>query len=145
MKYLVITVRFLSDRYHGRTENGREPEWPPSPLRLYQAVVAGVAPRWHDSSLRDEELPALEWFQSLAPPQIIAPESCRGRPVLKYVRENLSDVDPEKRDAKISRPTLFCAEPKVKYCWSIDPEQEQRANRIAACARHCCALGWRSH
>jgi CRISPR-associated protein Csb2 len=62
--------------------------------------------------------------------------------VLKYVRENLSDVDPEKRDAKISRPTLFCAEPKVKYCWSIDPEQEQRANRIAACARHCCALGW---
>jgi CRISPR-associated protein Csb2 len=146
MKYLVITIRFLGDRYHGRMENGREPEWPPSPLRLYQAVVAGVAPRWQDTSLRDQELPALEWLQSLAPPQIIAPKACRGRALLKYVRENLSDVDPEKReekrDAKISRPTLFCAEPKVKYCWSIDPEQDQCAERIASCARHCRALGW---
>lgn len=142
MRCLIITVRFLGDRYHGRTENGREPEWPPSPLRLYQAVLAGAAPRWHDLSLHDQEFPALEWFQSLAPPQIIAPEAYRGRALLKYVRENLSDVDPEKRDAKFSRPTLFCGEPKVTYCWSIDSEQEQRANLIASCARHCRALGW---
>lgn len=142
MKYLVITVRFLGDRYHGRTENGREPEWPPSPLRLYQAVLAGAAPRWHDLSLRDREFPALEWFQSLEPPQIIAPRAERGRPLLKYVRENLSDVDPEKRDAKFSRPTLFCGEPKITYYWSIDPKQEQLANLVANCARHFRALGW---
>ncbi|MGH7778820.1 MAG: type I-G CRISPR-associated protein Csb2 [Candidatus Binataceae bacterium] len=142
MKYLVIAIRFLGDRYHGRTENGREPEWPPSPLRLYQAVLAGAAPRWHDIAVREHEFPALEWFQSLEPPQIIAPKYERGRPLLKYVRENLSDVDPEKRDAKFSRPTLFCGEPTVTYCWSIDPEQEQRARLVVRCARHCRALGW---
>ncbi len=142
MKYLVITVRFLGDRYHGRTENGREPEWPPSPLRLYQAVLAGAAPRWHDSAVRDREFPALEWFQGLAPPEIIAPRAERGRPLLTYVRENLSDVDSEKRDAKVSRPTIFCEEPKVTYCWSIDSKDEQRANRVANCALHCHALGW---
>ncbi len=142
MKHLVITIRFLSDRYHGRTENGREPEWPPSPLRLYQAVLAGAAPRWHDYSLHDQEFAALEWFQGLEPPLIIAPRTQRGRPLLRYVRENLSDVDPQKRDAKISRPTLFCGEPKVEYYWSIDSNDEQRANLVASCARHCRALGW---
>ena len=142
MNYLVITIRFLSDRYHGRTENGREPEWPPSPLRLYQAILAGTAPRWHDLSLRDHEFSALEWFQGLDPPRIIAPNARRGRPLLKYVRENLSDVDPEKRDAKISRPTLFCGEPRVTYCWPIDPKEGQRANVVVSCARHCRALGW---
>ncbi len=145
MKYLVITIRFLGDRYHGRTENGREPEWPPSPLRLYQAIVAGVAPRWHDLSLPDPEFRALQWLQSLEPPQIIAPKGEPGRPLLKYVRENLSDVDPDRRDAKVSRPTLFCGEPKLKYYWSIDsndPNEKQHANLVAKCARHCRALGW---
>ena len=142
MKYLVITIRFLSDRYHGRTENGREPEWPPSPLRLYQAVLAGAAPRWHDSSLRDQKLRALGWFQRLEPPRIIAPKTQRGRSLLTYVRENLSDIDPEKRDAKISRPTLFCGEPKLTYYWSIDPKDAEPANLAAGCARHCHALGW---
>src|SRR5690349_8278355 len=121
MKYLVIIIRFLSDRYHGRTENGRQPEWPPSPLRLYQAILAGASGRWHDTSVRDRELPAFDWFQSLRePPRIIAPEFQQGRPLLKYVRENLSDVDPEKRDAKFFRPTLFWGEPKLTYYWDID-------------------------
>lgn len=142
MKYLVITVRFLSDRYHGRTENGNKAEWPPSPLRLYQAILAGAARRWHDPSLRDREFPALEWFQSLGPPQIIAPKVETGRPLLKYVRENLYDVDPEKRDAKLCRPTLFCGEARVTYYWSIESNGEQHANVVANCAYHCCALGW---
>lgn len=142
MKYLVITVRFLGDRYHGRTENGHEPEWPPSPLRLYQAVLAGAAPRWHDLAVRGREFSALEWFQGLAPPEIIAPRAERGRPLLRYVRENLSDVDSDKRDAKVSRPTIFCEEPKVTYCWSVNSKDEQHANCVAKCAMHCHALGW---
>jgi CRISPR-associated protein Csb2 len=140
--YLVITIRFLGDRYHGRTENGREPEWPPSPLRLYQAIVAGAASRWHDSSLRDEELLAFDWFEGLEPPQILAPVVHRGQSLLKYVRENLSDVDPEKRDAKFSRPTLFCGEPKLVYYWSLDPCFADVAKTIARCSGRCHALGW---
>jgi CRISPR-associated protein Csb2 len=141
--YLVITIRFLSDRYHGRTDNGRAPEWPPSPLRLYQAILAGAAGRWHDSPIRNREVAAFEWFQTLGEPAgIVAPAFHHGRPLLKYVRENLSDIDPEKRDAKFSRPTLFCSEPKVIYYWPFDPSQERAAGIIADCARRCRALGW---
>jgi CRISPR-associated protein Csb2 len=143
MKYLVITIRFLTDRYHGRTDNGRAPEWPPSPLRLYQAILAGVADRWYDPQVRDRELAAFEWFQSLEEPAgIIAPAFQHGRPLLKYVPENLSDVDVEKRDAKVSRPTLFCGQPMVIYYWPIDPNDEQYAKTITYCAQHCRALGW---
>ena len=142
MSYLAIAVRFLGDRYHGRTDNGHEPEWPPSPLRFYQAVLAGAAPRWHDLGLRERELPALEWLQSLEPPRIIGPRVQRGRPVLKYVRENLSDVDPEKRDAKVCRPTLFRGTPRVTYYWWIGAGDVERAQLIVGCARHCRALGW---
>ena len=35
--YLCITVRFLQPYSHGRGDGG-EPEWPPSPLRLFQAL-----------------------------------------------------------------------------------------------------------
>jgi CRISPR-associated protein Csb2 len=43
--YLLLTVRFLDDRYHGLLDRGGPPEWPPSPFRLFQALVAGVARR----------------------------------------------------------------------------------------------------
>lgn len=140
--YLVITIRFLGDRYHGRTENGREPEWPPSPLRLYQAIISGAASRWHDPSLRDRELQALRWLESFEAPSILAPRVRKGRPLLSYVPENLSDVDPQKRDAKVSRPTLFCGEPKVVYYWSLDSRSAEIAHIVARCAARCRALGW---
>lgn len=141
-KYLVLTIRFLGDRYHGRTENGREREWPPSPLRLFQAIVAGATSRWYDQTIQDREIAALEWFEGLEPPQIVAPVVHPGKPLLKYVRENLSDVPSEKRDAKFSRPTLFVGEPVVLYYWPIDPDHEDNAKTIARCSRRCRALGW---
>jgi CRISPR-associated protein Csb2 len=141
-KCLVLTVRFLGDRYHGRTQNGREPEWPPSPLRLFQAIVAGVAPRWVDVGIRDREVAALEWFQGLGPPRIVAPVSQPGRPLLNYVRENLSDIAPDKRDAKFARPTLFLGHPVVKYSWAFHVCDYAKAEIITHCARHCHSLGW---
>lgn len=141
-KCLVITIRFLGDRYHGRTENGREPEWPPSPLRLFQAIVAGVAPRWDDVQLRQREAPALEWLQTLGAPRIIAPMAQAGRPVLHYVRENLSDVATDKRDAKFARPTIFLGDPVLRYSWFFEASEQPLAEVVAQCSRHCRALGW---
>ncbi|MBX9622589.1 MAG: type I-U CRISPR-associated protein Cas5/Cas6, partial [Gemmataceae bacterium] len=40
-----VSVTFLDPAFHGRGDGG-EPEWPPSPLRLFQAVVAAAAARW---------------------------------------------------------------------------------------------------
>jgi len=110
---------------------------------LFQAIVAGAASRWHDQTIRNRETGALEWFEGLEPPYIEAPLSHPGKPLLKYVPENLSDVAPEKRGAKFSRPTLFAGEPVVVYYWNdIKPADEENAKTIAECSRHCRAIGW---
>ena len=47
---LRILVRFLDPEpaFHGKRDGG-EPEWPPSPLRLFQALVDAAASRWRES------------------------------------------------------------------------------------------------
>jgi len=45
MTDLLITVRFLDDRFHGLLDRGGPTEWPPSPFRLFRALLAGVARR----------------------------------------------------------------------------------------------------
>ena len=47
--YFCISVRFLLPYSHGRDEND-EPEWPPSPLRAFQAIVAASAGRWNEQT-----------------------------------------------------------------------------------------------
>ena len=45
MTHLLIAVHWLDDRYHGLLDREGPPEWPPSPYRLFQALVAGAARR----------------------------------------------------------------------------------------------------
>ena len=84
-RVLLLSIRFLDDRYHGLTDNGNKAEWPPSPFRVFQALVAGNA--------RGEKIPqslteALKWLESLTPPDIVAPEAKAGRSLLTYVPNN---------------------------------------------------------
>src|SRR6185437_13089146 len=46
---LCLTLRFLDSvpRFHGRGDDGN-PEWPPSPLRFFQALVSAAATRWRE-------------------------------------------------------------------------------------------------
>src|SRR3989304_426401 len=67
---LRISVRFLDDRYHGRVDCGRSAEWPPSPMRLFQAIVAGGS---IGGSLPQTLQRGLEWLERQSPPTIIAP------------------------------------------------------------------------
>jgi CRISPR-associated protein Csb2 len=90
----------------------------------------------------DREIAALQWLEGLEPPIILAPITAPGRALLRYVPENLSDVAPEKRDAKFSRPTFFLSDPVIAYYWSIHPNDQENARIIGACARRCRALGW---
>src|ERR1700730_13175967 len=39
--HFCLSVTFHDCRFHGRRDNG-EPEWPPSPLRLFQSLVAAA-------------------------------------------------------------------------------------------------------
>lgn len=138
-RYLMISVRFLDGRYHGLTDNGESAEWPPSPFRLFQALVAGSA-RGQDVPERVSS--ALCWLELLDPPVIGAPRRWEGRPLLTYVPNN---VESWTRTPKIVRPTLLDGDPLLRYGWAFDDTQPGamgHAASIVEAARHIRALGW---
>ena len=103
---LTVTARFLQPYFHGRGEDGR-PEWPPSPLRLFQALVAGAFIRSAgDEAGRRRVVAALEWMERLAPPDIVAPMARAAASHRSYVPDN--DADREgKRSEKEIRPMVM--------------------------------------
>ncbi|MDE0268054.1 MAG: type I-U CRISPR-associated protein Csb2 [Acidimicrobiaceae bacterium] len=76
-----IEVHFLTGRYSATSHHNRmQHEWPPHGARLFSALVA----TWADAETPDEsERAVLEWFESLPPPRITAPE-CIPRAVMSH-------------------------------------------------------------
>ncbi|MDA1051738.1 MAG: type I-U CRISPR-associated protein Csb2 [Planctomycetota bacterium] len=136
---LLLSVRLLDDRYHGLTANGEKPEWPPSPFRLFQAIVAGNA---CGTDLPPEVVEALSWLESLDPPDVIAPSARFGQVVLSYV---LNNSDGRSRTPKTIRPTLLNGDRVIQYAWKFDPTIQsafQYAGTVAKAVRHIRAIGW---
>src|SRR5437762_12343308 len=95
MTHLLLTVRWLDGRYHGLLGRDGPPEWPPSPFRLFQALVSGVARRGElDTALGE----SLGWLQKLDPPTIIAPRAHAGQVVTHFVPNNDGDKKPDRQD-----------------------------------------------
>jgi CRISPR-associated protein Csb2 len=67
---LIITVIFTSGRYHGRGEDKRLDRWPPSPSRLFQALIAGSHRGAYGLINQDIRDRALHWLERLDPPVI---------------------------------------------------------------------------
>ena len=90
---LCISIRFLnpSPVYHGIRDGG-EPEWPPSPLRLFQALVSSATHRWRDTQFEAYPKLALEWLQAQGAPAIIAPSHAVGTTFRIAVPNNDLDV-----------------------------------------------------
>lgn len=136
---LLLSVRLLDDRYHGLTANGEKPEWPPSPFRLFQALVAGNA---NGSTLKADVAEALRWLESLNAPDVIAPRAGNGQTIQTYV---LNNTDGRSRTPKIVRPTILNGDRLIQYAWKFDPNSPdaiRHAGTIATAARHIRALGW---
>ena len=142
---LLIVVRFSEGRYHGQDDgfNGAD-GWPPSPGRLFQALVAAAA---RGANLLPEDVRALEWMEGLKPPRIAAPAARRGRPVKLFVPNNDLDSvggDParvsEIRVGKQWRPCFFDSDEPVLYLWDFEPRLA-RAERICAIAERMYQLG----
>ncbi len=143
MAELLIRVRFLDARFHGRGDDGA-PEWPPSPLRLFQALLAAAKPCWSDALAE-----AFEWLERQAPPVIHTPPTRTGAARLTYVPNNNSDTvrDPAQlRTGKSIPPTLILpadgAKAEVVYRWPVAPGHEPMARRLIAPSRRLRALGW---
>ena len=142
MTHLLITVQWLDDRYHGLLGREGPPEWPPSPFRLFQALVAGVGRR---DQLGKNLGKALEWLEKRDAPIILAPPSCAGTIITRFVPNNDGDKKIDRQDrltSKTSRPTIMLAAHNMHYLWWIGEEENEEACRVCEAAKYLSALGW---
>ena len=138
---LLITVRLLDERYHGVGD------WPPSPFRLFQALVAGAyGGRWRaEPSPRKDA--AFAWLERLDPPHIASPAKLETRATTYYVPNNDLDAvggDPRRvseiRAGKTVRPILFAPGIPLLYAWPFD-DGEAHAQCLCGLAERLHTLG----
>lgn len=147
--WFCIEVRFLHGRYHGR---GR---WPPTPLRLFQAVTAGaLAGRWAVEDRPAAEA-ALRWLERLgAPAKVIGPAGKLLRPYRLAVPNNqadrhvaalrkgerLDDLLRQDKELKHVVPIVLGRQPLI-YAWEIADKDEAEARAVQAIVRRLTVLG----
>ena len=142
---LLLAVRFHEGRYHGHTDRFHGADgWPPSPGRLFQALVAAAARGAH---LFADDRRALRWLEQLEQPRIAAPPVLRGQSVKLFVPNNDLDAvggDPgrvsEIRTDKHWRPCFFDPDQPVVYVWDFD-SGETEAERVCGIAERLYQLG----
>ncbi len=132
-RILLITVRFHDGRYHGAGD------WPPSPARLFQALVAGIG---QDGPLSDDASKPLEWLEALDPPVIAAPHVTLGMTIPMHFVPN-NDLDAlggfainlaKTRTAfKVWKPKLFDQETAFLYAWRFDETDGSLAHAKRVC------------
>lgn len=156
-EHLRITVRFLDRAFHGRGDGG-EPEWPPSPLRLFQALVAAAAAHWNERENLEYAFQALAWLERQPLPHIIAPVGVSGDKYRLYVPDNVTDLVAKSwsrgneasiadyRTEKDIRPTWLPEEnTAVHFLWPVtadDPEFTAHREILCSAARSITHLGW---
>lgn len=145
----MLSFRFLSPWFHGRGDEGA-PEWPPSPLRAFQAVVAAAARGGTLTTARA----AFTWLEQRAAPLVIAPEATESPSGYRLsVPHNAMDLvgkqwsrgdegsAAEHRTMKNVRPSRLPDDAVVHYAWQLDSNDAPVAPLIAA-TRGVVALGW---
>lgn len=161
LNYLCVSVTFLDPlpAFHGRGDAG-EPEWPPSPLRVFQALVAAAASRWRATQFQEYAQPALEWLQRQVASIIVAPSHHVGVPVRIAVPNNDLDVvatawtkgqEPKKqpnelKTMKTVRPTRLLVNKDdpatVHYLLPLADGSCPHLDVLTAAARSMTHLGW---
>jgi len=154
--YFCLSIRFLDPAFHGRRDRGL-PEWPPSPLRVFQSLVAAAARQ------RVETESALKWLERQPSPILVAPAGvassgyglsfpnnamdivarawCRGN------YSNSGDANPAThRRVKTVRPTRLLAGDAMHYLWPLSEpltgEVCGYVETLSSLARNVVALGW---
>lgn len=161
MKYLCIEMCFLDGQFHGRRDGG-ELEWPPSPLRLFQALVAASASRAMPRGLEHARA-ALQWLEAAPPPAIISPPSAAGALYRRAVPLNQMDLvarawssgnlfgagdahPATHRALKTVQPTRMDGAQAVYYLWALPEPQpaelQGHIHTIRGAAESVVALGW---
>jgi CRISPR-associated protein Csb2 len=115
---LLVTLRLHDPRYHGAGN------WPPSPARLFQALVAGAA---RGKGLEEADAQALRWLECQNPPIVAVPFARAGQAITLYVPNNDLDAvggDPRNigsiRAAESVKPWLLEADQPLLFFWAAD-------------------------
>jgi CRISPR-associated protein Csb2 len=136
-----LTVRFFNNRYHGS-------DWPPSPARLFQALVAGAKTGTPARNWNADHESALEWLESLGSPDILARPKSDGHRYTIYVPNNsLKDRQSTKTSKQVA-PAILAnhspGQPDVVYRWHLEDGDAARVHLPALdeVAARLRALGW---
>lgn len=146
--HLCISVTFLDPLFHGRGDGG-DPEWPPSPMRLFQALLAGARTGCRNRDWSDAKARAFEWLERRDPPEIIAPEVHGASAYTLFVPNNDSDKTfnrQERLTPKVVHPNHLTNGQTIHYLWPIDDDEwsaaQPHVETLCAEARNLLALGW---
>lgn len=147
-RHLCISVTFLDSLFHGKTGDD-EPEWPPSPLRLFQALLAGARTGRRQGDWSDGKAQVFRWLERREPPEIAAPPARPAPAYTLFVPNNDSDKEFERQErltSKYARPHRMIGGQTVHYLWPIQddewPTVESTVAVLSSEARHLLALGW---
>jgi len=138
---LVIEIALLDRRWHGVGD------WPPSPFRVFQALVSGAyGGRWAREARQDKD-DALRWLEELRPPVVVAPAGFELRAIDYFVPNNDLDAiggDPrrvgELRVAKSVRAIVLDSDRPFLYVWEFEGV-DTHAHRIAELSERLHTLG----
>ena len=131
---LDLEFTFPAGRFHGE-------EWPPSPARVFQALVAGTHRGVHGLINQERRDAALGWLERLQPPVVLAPAAVPACGHLdNYVPNNDGERVQHVRTAKTLAVHAFPAGGIVAYCWTFDGDGAH-ADVIAAMSQLVTHLG----
>lgn len=138
---LDIHVTFTARHFHGL-------EWPPSPARLFQALVAATHRGAHGLIHVDVRDGALEWLEACPPPTIFAISTEPARGLLTgYVPNNddgeSKDIREHVKTAKSMRLHPLPSDCRVTYRWDFADEGDaaHHADVVSAMASLVTYLG----
>jgi len=154
--YYCLTVRFLQPAFHGRGDRG-EPEWPPSPLRAFQSLVAAAAALWNERTRLERPAPALRWLERQAAPTIVAAVGLRSQSKYRlYVPDNVADkvagswsrggvasIADYRTEKDVFPTRIHGGDESVRYLWlASGAGYDSSRDILLAAARGITHLGW---
>ncbi len=153
MSSLTINVEFITGRCVAAIVADRdEPEWPPHPGRLFMAMAAAYFEAFEvEKDVDTSTIAALEWFESLPPPEIHASEALPRSTVKYYVPINdkltvntsVLQSTPGLARSKQERsyPTAIPIDPLVQFVWHDMSEVEQHFDALSRICAQVIRLG----
>lgn len=160
--HFCVSIRFLAPAFHGRRDGG-EPEWPPSPLRVFQSLVAAAAARCGEKALASHARLAFTWLEHQPAPILIAPAGIPSSGYRLSVPNNVMDIvakawcrgnDSNSGDAnpathrtmKPVRPTLLIGGDTVHCLWHLTErltdDVRGHVEILSDISRSIVTLGW---